>query len=200
MHTRTVHRMARLAQAVAGFALLLALAGCGDNGVDPANGAAATDAPFPLPSGCDTLDLDGNGTGDCLLEYHTYITCDIPPSGETIFFDARPLGGAEVQYTPQLGPAALEDSVRISDASGWTPYPVTLASISWRRARGWDADWRGPFVQPGPRCLGLRVKRGAAWHYCWVKLAVSSIDGSRELLGSACSPQPDTPILAGVRP
>ena len=97
------------------------------------------------------------------------------------------------------GPGAvpMDGGEMIDASSSWETFGVTLMSLGWTRAAGWNTVWTGPWAGAHGDHLGLRLSAGDGVHYGWVRVGVDAGDGDLTVHGAAVHPEPGVGILAG---
>lgn len=159
----------------------------------------AEDTPG-FPNQSPAIDLDGDGTIDIELVYRQYHTTDVPISAAESFLNVEPLKNHQVQYSFPEGSIPMQDSMFISDTTGWTSFGTSIGSIHWSLDGGWDSAWSGTWIGLGDRSLGVRLRKNDSYHYAWVKLSVHSRDGQFTVIDHAYNALPNTAIRAGIHP
>jgi hypothetical protein len=155
---------------------------------------------FPRIGEVLSLDLNGDHHKDFVFEYHTIQTDDIPTSAASNQLFLRARHENAVQFFEKIGTVPLEDGVTIDESSVWEGFGVTLLSLRWTRAAGWEPEWSGPWADAPPSNLGLRIQVDGSVHYGWVKLTVDRKNGDVFVHEHAYNPSAGEGILSGVHP
>lgn len=87
--------------------------------------------------------------------------------------------------------AAIDSGIMIDAGAGTWERPNYIRLAIQNAPDNWDSQT--------DKYLGVRFKRGAAWHYGWVKMSIDNVPSKAELKGYAYQQTANTGIAAGAK-
>ncbi|MFK7784819.1 MAG: hypothetical protein AB8B56_06880 [Crocinitomicaceae bacterium] len=137
----------------------------------------------------DTLDINGDGINDFIVEYEQVCTSDIPTSACSIRGKMSSMENVNCLYQPYDGSyggflfLSYTDTIHVDNAPPyqWSNYGSDIVTISWNINSGWDDSWRVRSSQ-NEYFLAFKLQNGVTDEFGYMELDIDTITGAIEII------------------